>query len=278
MKKLLAMLLSLLCIFSLAACSAGQTTDGSDGSASADSDYDYIAANGKLVIGITLYEPMNYNDENGVLTGFDTEFAQAVCEKLGLEPEFQVIDWDMKESELSSRNIDCIWNGLTVTEERRENMDFSMSYLTNKQCVVINSSNAGTYTDTASLASAMLSAEGGSAGEDAILADESLSQASYTASDSQASALLALKSGNYDAIVIDYTLATASAGTGDYTELMIVDGIQLANEEYAIGFRLGSDMTEKVNTVIRELIDDGTLASLADKYDMTDLYEEAVGK
>ncbi|MDE6742521.1 MAG: transporter substrate-binding domain-containing protein [Lachnospiraceae bacterium] len=278
MKKLLAMMLSLLCIFSLAACTTDQTTDGSQGSAPAASDYDYIASNGKLVIGITLYEPMNYNDENGELTGFDTEFAQAVCEKLGLEPEFQVIDWDMKESELSSRNIDCIWNGLTVTEERRENMDFSMSYLTNKQCVVINSSNADTYTDTASLASAMLSAEGGSAGEDAILADESLAQASYTASDSQASALLALKSGNYDAIVIDYTLATASAGTGDYTELMIVDSIQLANEEYAIGFRLGSDMTEKVNAVIRELIDDGTLASLADKYDMTELYEEAVGK
>ncbi len=275
MKKILAMMLSLLCIFSLAACSAGQTTDKIDGSAV--SDYEYIASNGKLVIGITLYEPMNYNDENGVLTGFDTEFAQAVCEKLGLEPEFQVIDWDMKESELSSQNIDCIWNGLTVTEERRENMDFSTSYLTNKQCVVINSSNAGTYTDTASLASAMLSAEGGSAGEDAILADENLSQASYTASDSQASALLALKSGNYDAIIIDYTLATASAGTGDYADLMIVDDIQLANEEYAIGFRLGSDMTEKVNAIIQELINDGTLASLAEKYDMTELYEEAVG-
>ncbi len=274
MKKLLAMMLSLLCIFSLAACSAGKTTDGADGA----SDYDYIAANGKLVIGITLYEPMNYNDENGELTGFDTEFAQAVCEKLGLAPEFQVIDWDMKESELSSRNIDCIWNGLTVTEERRENMDFSTSYLTNKQCLVINSSNAGTYTDTASLASAMLSAEGGSAGEDAVSSDANLSQASYTASDSQASALLALKSGNYDAIVIDYTLASASVGSGDYAELMIVDGVQLADEEYAIGFRLGSDMTAKVNAIIQELINDGTLASLAEKYDMTELYEGALNK
>lgn len=273
MKKILAMMLSLLCIFSMAACSADQTTDGA-----AASDFEYITSNGKLVIGITLYEPMNYNDENGELTGFDTEFAQAVCEKLGIEPEFQVIDWDMKENELSSRNIDCIWNGLTVTEDRRENMDFSMSYLTNKQCVVINSSNAGTYTDTASLTSALLSAEGGSAGEDAIRADENLSQASYTASDSQASALLALKSGNYDAVIIDYTLATASAGSGDYADLMIVDGIQLADEEYAIGFRLGSDMTEKVNTAIQELIDDGTLASLAEKYDMTELYEEAVSK
>lgn len=274
MKKLLAMMLSLLCVFSLAACTAGQTTDGAD----AASDYEYIAANGKLVIGITLYEPMNYNDENGELTGFDTEFAQAVCEKLGLEPEFQVIDWDMKESELSSRNIDCIWNGLTVTEERRENMDFSTSYLTNKQCLVINSSNAGTYTDTASLASAMLSAEGGSAGEDAVSSDANLSQASYTASDSQASALLALKSGNYDAIIIDYTLATASVGSGDYADLMIVEGVQLANEEYAIGFRLGSDMTAKVNAIIQELIDDGTLASLAEKYDMTELYEGAINK
>ncbi len=276
MKKLLAMMLSLLCILSLAACSANQTTGGSEDAVSGASDYEYITSNGKLVIGITLYEPMNYNDENGELTGFDTEFARAVCEKLGLEPEFQVIDWDMKESELKSQNIDCIWNGLTVNEERRENMDFSISYLTNKQCVVINSSNADTYTDTASLASAMLSAEGGSAGEDAILTDENLSQASYTASDSQASALLALKSGNYDAIIIDYTLATASVGAGDYADLTIVDGIQLADEEYAIGFRLGSDMTEKVNAVIQELIEDGTLASLAEKYDMTELYEEAV--
>lgn len=275
MKKILAIMLSLLCIFSMAACSAETTTNNT---ATSDSDYEYITSNGKMVIGITLYEPMNYNDENGELTGFDTEFARAVCEKLEIEPEFQVIDWDMKESELSSRNIDCIWNGLTVTEDRRENMDFSMSYLTNKQCVVINSSNAGTYTDTASLASAMLSAEGGSAGEDAILADANLSQASYTASDSQASALLALKSGNYDAVIIDYTLATASAGTGDYADLMIIDGIQLADEEYAIGFRLGSDMTEKVNTAIQELIDDGTLASLAEKYDMTELYEAAVNK
>lgn len=274
MKKLLAFMLSLLCVFSLAACTARQTTDGAD----AASDYDYIASNGKLVIGITLYEPMNYKDANGELTGFDTEFAQAVCAKLGLEPEFQVIDWDMKESELSSRNIDCIWNGLTVTEERRENMDFSTSYLTNKQCLVINSSNAGTYTDTASLASAMLSAEGGSAGEDAVSSDANLSQASYTASDSQASALLALKSGNYDAIIIDYTLATASVGSGDYADLMIVEGVQLANEEYAIGFRLGSDMTAKVNAIIQELIDDGTLASLAEKYDMTELYEGAINK
>ena len=266
MKKLFALLLSLIMMMSLCAC-------GSETSAETDSDYDYITGNGYLVIGITEYQPMNYYDENGVLTGFDTEFAQEVCSRLGVEAQFQIIDWDMKETELMSRNIDCIWNGLTVTEERRENMDFTTSYLTNRQCVVINSANADTYTDAASLTSAMISAESGSAGETAVLADASLSTANYTPSSSQADALLALKAGNYDAIVIDYTMATASVGNGDYADMMILEDIALANEEYAIGFRLGSDMTARVNEIIEEMIADGTLAALAEKYDMTDLYE-----
>lgn len=267
MKKLLTLLLSSLCVFSLAAC--GEKAD-------TNSDAAYIQSNGKMVIGYTEYAPMNYVGEDGNLTGFDTEFAQIVCERLGVEPEFQLIDWDMKETELKSQNIDCIWNGLTVTEERRENMDFTTSYLTNRQCVVINSKDAGTYTDAASLSGAIISAEGGSAGETAILSDENLSVATYNASNSQADALLALKAGNYDAIVIDYTMACASVGTGDYADMMILEDISLANEEYAIGFRVGSDMTEKVNAIIQELIDDGTLAALAEKYELTDLYNATV--
>lgn len=266
-KKLLALLMTVTCLASLTAC--GQT----ETSGSTASDYEYIQSNGKLVIGITEYEPMNYYDENGTLIGFDTEFAEAVCAELGVTPEFQIIDWDMKETELKSQNIDCIWNGLTVTEERRENMDFSEAYLTNKQCVVINSANASTYTDAASLASALITAEGGSAGETAIVTDSDLSNASYTASNSQADCLLALKAGNYDAIVIDYTLATASVGTGDYADMMILDSIDLADELYAIGFRVGSDMTPAVNAIIEGMKADGTLADLAAKYDMTDLYE-----
>ena len=261
---------------SLTACGAANGAAGGDAAASPDSDSAYITNNGKMVIGITEYQPMNYYDDNGELTGFDTEFAKAVCAQLGIDAEFQIIDWDTKETALKAKNIDCIWNGLTVTEERRENMDFSRVYLNNKQCVVINQSNASVYTDAASLSGAMISAESGSAGEDAIAADASLSQASYTASASQADALLALKAGNYDAIVIDYTMAQASTGSGDYADLMIVDGIDLNDEQYAIGFRVGSDMTEKVNAVIEDMIADGTLAALAEKYELTDLYNEAV--
>ncbi len=280
MKKRLLTVMALLGVCALTACSntdgaASAATEGS--SQNAESDFDYINKNGKMVIGITIYEPMNFYDpDNGALTGFDTEFASDVCARLGLEKEFQIIDWDMKETELKSKNIDCIWNGLTVTEERRANMDFSTTYLINKQCVVINSADAGTYTDKASLSSAMLSAESGSAGESAIVDDDTLKTASYTASNSQQDALVALNAGNYDAIVIDYTMAKASVGSGDFANLQIVDGIELANEEYAIGFRVGSDMTAKVNAVISDMINDGSLEKLAIKYDMLDLYEQAV--
>lgn len=241
------------------------------------SDLAMIKENGKMVIGITLYEPMNYYDEDGsTLIGFDTEFATALCAKLGVEPVFQIIDWDMKETELKSGNIDAIWNGLTVTEERKENMGFTTAYLTNKQCVVIMKEDAATYTDTASLAGAIISAESGSAGETAITSDANLSQATYTASDTQAAALLNLKSGNVDAIVVDITVAQASVGSGDYADMQIVEGIELTNELYAIGYRVGSDLIEESNKIIDELIADGTLAAIAEKYGVADLYNAAV--
>ena len=279
MKKRILAVIALLGACALTACGNDDTGAvlNNNGGAAAESDYDYIKNNGKMVIGITVYEPMNYYDTDGTtLIGFDTEFAALLCSRLGVLPEFQVIDWDMKETELKSKNIDCIWNGLTVTEERRANMDFTDTYLINRQCVVINSADSATYTDKASLASAMLSAESGSAGETAIVDDDILKSASYTASNSQQDALVALNAGNYDAIVIDYTMAKASVGSGDFADLCIVEGIELANEEYAIGFRVGSDMTDKVNSIISEMKSDDTLKNIATKYDLLDLYEQAV--
>ncbi len=102
-----------------------------------ESDWEYIKNKGTLVVGITLFAPMNYEDDNGELTGFETEFAKAVAKKLGLEVKFQVIDWNSKETELASKNIDCIWNGMTITEERTENMQISIPYMQNKQAVVV---------------------------------------------------------------------------------------------------------------------------------------------
>lgn len=177
--------------------------------ASGDSDLDYIKKNGKMVIGYTVYDPMNYTDDNGEFVGFDTEFAKAVCEKLGVTPEFVEINWDTKEIELNAKSIDCIWNGFTINEEREENLDFSIPYILNKQVVVIRKADKDKYTDTASLASAKLAAETSSAGEAAIKDDENLSKASYTAVPKQTDALLEVKASTVDAAVLDYTLANS---------------------------------------------------------------------
>lgn len=180
--------------------------------AAGESDLAYIKANGKMVIGYTVYAPMNYTDDKGEFVGFDTEFAKAVCAKLGVEPEFIEIDWDTKEIELNAKSIDCIWNGFTMTEEREENLDFSVPYILNKQVVVIRKADADKYKDTASLKDARLVAEVSSAGETAIADDENLSQANYTAVTKQTDALLEVKANTADAAVLDYTLANAMVG------------------------------------------------------------------
>ena len=175
-------------------------------------DMDYIMEKGALRVGITIYEPMNYYDADGVLTGFDTEFTRAVCEKLGVEPDFIEINWDTKEIELAAKNIDCIWNGLTVTEERRENMEFSDSYIKNKQVIVIRKADKDKYTSVESLAEARLCAEMSSAGEEAVKDEPAFSGAPYTAMTKQTDTLMEVKAGTSDAAVLDYTAAKALVG------------------------------------------------------------------
>lgn len=264
MKKITVLLLAmLLCLTALTACGDSKNDDLSA-----------VKKAKKIIIGVTEYDPMNYK-EGDKWVGFDTEYAEAVCEKLGIKAEFQVIDWKKKEALLKAGNIDCIWNGLTVTEDRKQNMDFSTTYLMNKQVVVINKKDADKYTSAESLSGAMLSAEAESAGETAIKADGNLSKSNYTASEKQMDALTQLFAGNYDAVVLDYTLAKANCGEGDYANLMIVESIQLTNEEYAIGFRPDSNLTAEINKITAELVKDGTLKKIAEKYDLVELYDEA---
>lgn len=252
----------------------GSAADSTDSTASEGGDWQYIADKGNFVAGITLFEPMNYYDENGELTGFETEFTKAVCEKLGVEAKFQEIEWDKKDIELNAKTIDAIWNGLTVTEERKENMGFSKSYVRNKQVVVIKADNKDKYTDEASMAGASCAAESGSAGQTAIETSSVLSQNEFVGASAQKDVLLEVKAGTVELGVLDYVMAKASIGEGtDYSDLMIVEGVELAPEEYAIGMRKGDTETiEKVNGAIDELVADGTLKALAEKYGLADVY------
>jgi polar amino acid transport system substrate-binding protein len=238
------------------------------GCAKKDDDWSYIKAKGELVIGYTDYEPMNFTDKEGKLVGFDTEYAEAVCAKLGIKPKFVLINWDTKEVDLKAKTIDCIWNGLTVTEERKANMAFTNSYIRNEQVVVIRTADASKYTDKASLKGANLVAETESAGQSAI--EKDLSDAKFTAVDSQAKALLEVKAGTADAAVIDATMASSMTGAGtDYADLTVITSMNLTAEEYAIGFRLNSTLVAQVNKITADLIKDGTLPKIADKYELS---------
>lgn len=249
-----------------ASSAASQAAASPEASAAADGDLAYIQGNGKMVIGYTVYAPMNYTDDAGVFTGFDTELATAVCEKLGVEPEFVEINWDTKVIELDSKSIDCIWNGLTITEDMKNSAAMTKAYAKNAQVVVMKDDAA--YTDTSSLIGKTVVAEAGSAGEGVVREDANLAQADYVAKDVQTNCLMEVAAGTADAAVLDLTLASAMIGEGtDYANLKIVD--ELNSEEYGVAFRKGSDAAAAVDTAFDELKADGTMAALAEKYALT---------
>ena len=276
MKRLVSAFLAGAMALSLAACGGAASTStvassAASGSAAASaaetaaSDLDYIKEKGKMVIGYTVYEPMNYTDADGNFTGFDTELATAVCEKLGVEPEFVEINWDTKVVELDAKSIDCIWNGMTLTDDIMANTATTKAYAKNAQVVVVK--DGTDYSSTADLVGKTVVAEAGSAGEASIEGDENLAQADYVSKSVQTDCLMEVAAGTADAAVLDLTLANAMIGEGtDYASLKIVD--ELNAEEYGVAFRKDSDAAAAVDAVFDELKADGTMQALADKYDL----------
>ena len=257
MKKVFAMILSVVMILSLFA--------GCGGKADA-SDLAYIQDKGKLVVGITDYAPMDYKDENGEWTGFDAEFARLVAKELGVEVEFFLIaDWSKKVFELDSKNIDCIWNGMTINEELLSICSVSDPYVINAQVVVMKADAVGNYPDAESLAELTFAVENGSAGQ---VAAQDIGVKNIVAVQDQAAALMEVAAGTADACVIDITMAYAMTGEGTSYEALAV-GLTLTSEEYGIGFRKGSDVTAKVNEIMAKFMEDGTLDALAEKYNLT---------
>ena len=282
MKKYLSALLALGMALSVCACGApasdtadnvasgtdsASTAEAADtASADADSDLAYIQGKGKMTIGYTVYEPMNYTDENGTFTGFDTELATAVCEKLGVEPDFVEINWDTKFVELEAKSIDCVWNGMTLTDDVQANQACTQPYVKNAQVVVMKKDNA--YTSTADLVGKTVAVEAGSAGQTTVEEDENLMQADVITKTVQTDCLMEVEAGTADAAVLDLTLASAMIGEGtDYADLEMKDELNV--EEYGVAFRKGSDAAAAVDTAFDELKADGTMQTLADKYGLT---------
>ena len=256
MKKIIAMLLVMVLALSLLTACGGKSA----------SDLDTVKKNGKIVVGITDYAPMDYKDENGNWTGFDAEFAQLFAKELGVDCEFYVIaDWGKKFLELETKQIDAVWNGMTITEEAKLNSSVSNPYVINAQVVVMKADAVANYADAASLVDLAVAVENGSAGQDA--ATEAGVKNIVLVQD-QAAALMEVAAGTSDACVIDITMANAMTGEGtSYSDLAY--SLALTSEEYGVAFRKESDVTAKFNEFMAKCIADGTLQALADKYSLT---------
>lgn len=228
-----------------------------------------------LIVGFDAeYPPYGYMDENGEYTGFDLELAQAVCDLEGWELEKKPISWDSKDQELDAGSIDCIWNGFTMNG-REDDYTFSMPYVDNSQVIVVaEDSGIEALTD---LAGKNVGVQAASAALDILQSDEEGGRKEITDTFSSLNqfadyntAFTELQAGALDALAIDVGVANyqlKSRGEG----FKILDE-PLNTEQYAIGFKKGNDeLCEIINTDLQKLTDDGTVAELAEKYDIADM-------
>ena len=241
MKRFLACIITFVMLLSMAACSS--------------SDLEYVKDKGTLIIGITEYDPMHIKTEEGEWIGFDAEFAGYVTKELGVEAEFKLINWDEKVDLLNSKEIDCIWNGYSINEA--DPVDFSAPYAKNSQVLVVRSANKSGYT-LSDLNDMSIAVEKGSSSE--RLAKEN--QSNVKAFATQKECLIAVSGGDVQGCIVDKVIFDSLV----HTDLEIV--LTLNTEKFGIGFRRGSNLTDRVNNSIESLLDNGTLDKLAQKYDI----------
>lgn len=227
----------------------------------ADSDMAYVQSKGTLVVGITDFAPMDYMDADGNWIGFDADMAKAFAESLGVAVEFVEIEWDNKVLELNSKSIDCVWNGMTLTDEVMSAMACSKAYCNNAQVVVVPADKAADCDTVEKCAALRFAVEAGSAGE----AEVTALGYECTPVQSQANALMEVAAGTSDAAVIDALMAAAMIGEGtNYADLTYTVGLN--SEEYGVGFRTGSDLAEALNAFFAAAYADGSMVACAETY------------
>ena len=262
MKRIFALVCTLLMIaVCLVGCNqTGETTSTAESQAE-QSDLAYVLEKGKLVVGITDFKPMDYQKDNEWI-GFDADMARKFAEFLGVkEVEFAEIEWDYKATELANKNIDCVWNGMTITDEVKAAMDCSNAYCNNAQVVVVNTSVADKYQTADACKDLKFAVENGSAG----MEQADAYKYTYTAVLTQADALMEVAAGTADAAIIDKLMAGAMIGKGTSYEQLTYT-VDLNSEKYGIGFRKGSDLVAKINEFLEKSYTDGTTLEIAKKY------------
>jgi len=257
MKRILSILMVLVLALGMLAGCAG---DKEPAGGTEMTDAEYVADKGTLVVGITNFKPMDY-EENGEWVGFDADMAKKFAESLGVKVEFKEIVWDNKVLELNDKGIDCVWNGMTLNDAVMDAMGTSNAYCKNAQVVVVKADVADKYKTVDDIKELKFAVESGSAGEDVAKENE----LDYVAAEDQATALNEVKARTSDACIIDLLMAGATIGEGtDYADLAYT--VSLNSEEYGVGFRKGSDLVEKFNTFWADELANGNVMTVAQQY------------
>lgn len=267
MKRIFALATALLMVLALAACGTQPTSTKPTDAAPTEA----VAAPELFVLGLDAsFPPMGFTNDEGEIVGFDIDVAKAVCDKLGMELQCTPIDWAAKELELNSGNIDCIWNGMTVTEEREESMNLSDAYMANRQVIVVR--NDSDIKSIADLAGKKVAVQLDSSGQSALEASEiAASIGEIIKLEEYLTALMDVEAGNVDAVVIDEVVASYTILQNNKPLTILADE-PLASEEYAIGFKKdNTDLRNKVNDALIELAKDGTLAQISTEWFGSDI-------
>ena len=265
MKKTVCLLLAVILLFACA-CSAG----GSGSSSKEDTSLTDIQAKGKLVIGLDdNFPPAGYRDDSGELVGFDIDFARAVCEKLGVEADFQPTEWAGVVLSLKNGDIDCIWNALSMTEERQKEIAFSRCYAVANNVIIV--AKGSDIKDKAGLSGKIVGVQLSSSGQDAVEADpiyEELKElkkyGTYT------EAFMDLTIGRVEAIVTDKVNAEyylSLEGMSDNVTIIETGEDSFAVDRYGVGLRKeDAALKEAIDKAMEELKEDGTIQALNDKW------------
>ena len=260
MKKLLLLFVALSGMITLASCK-NETIQ----------DFEGLEDRGYMIVGLDdTFAPMGFRDPEGNLTGFDVELARAVEKKLNIEVRFQPIDWDAKVLELNSGSIDMIWNGLTITKSRLEEMAFSNPYVENTQMVMVRKKS--TIKEINDLSGLKVGVQISSASEDAVAkSDISSDLGELVKFDTFNSALLDLQNNTIDAVVIDEIMGRYIISLNP--DIYDVLEENFGEETYGIGFRKEStDIRDVINQALLDLIEDGTAAQISIKWFGEDIF------
>lgn len=262
-KGILVLAVFMLMAFMLVGCGGGEAPEDE---ATVDDSWTKIEEKGEFVLGMDeAFPPMGFRDENGELVGFDLDVAAEVCSRLGIELKVQPIDWKVKETELNTEKIDCIWNGFTITPERLEAMEFTDPYMKNRQVIVLMEDSD--ITSLEDLKGKKLGYQAGSSAEAALNSHEDFkaSLAEVVTFDDNMKLLMDLEKGSLDAVLMDEIVARYNIEANDKGYKVLDEA--LADEEFGVGFRKGDvALKDKIQETLEAMAEDGALAEISNKW------------